>query len=87
MYSAADAAMDDARLVLSGSVLMAQHFLLSAGARSLSLAKIMCLSNGGVESIQNRGVLVGSGRVRVWAHGRRVGECQKLGAACLPVSG
>ena len=31
-------------------VLMAQHFLLSAGARSLSAAKIMRMSDDGVEN-------------------------------------
>ena len=30
---------------------MAQHFLLSAAARSLSLAKVMCLSDDGVEAV------------------------------------
>ncbi len=30
---------------------MAQHFLLSAGARSLSAAKIMCMSDDGVENV------------------------------------
>ena len=30
---------------------MAQHFLLSAAARSLSLAKVTCLSDAGVEEV------------------------------------
>ncbi len=30
---------------------MAQHFLLSTGARSLSAAKIMRMSDGGVENV------------------------------------
>jgi hypothetical protein len=39
------------RLVLSHRVVMAQHFLLSAAARSLSTAKIMRMSDSGVENV------------------------------------
>jgi Transposase zinc-ribbon domain len=39
------------RLVLSHRVVMAQHFLLSAATRSLSTAKIMRMSDSGVENV------------------------------------
>ena len=45
---------EGAGLVLPPVVIMAQHFLLSAAARSLSAAKIMRMSDRGVENVFRR---------------------------------
>ncbi len=51
MYSAADTGKQDLAFILSVDPSMARHFLLSAAARSLSAAKIMRMSDRGVENV------------------------------------
>jgi hypothetical protein len=50
LYIQGESGSKGAGLVLS-RVAMAQHFLLSAAARSLSLAKVMRMSDTGVENV------------------------------------
>ena len=51
MYRVVVRAKKDAGLVLSRRGVMAQHFLLSAAARSLSAPKIMRMSDSGVTNV------------------------------------
>ena len=51
LYYGAACVWNGTELVISRRVVIAQHFLLSAAARSLSAANIMRMSDGGVENV------------------------------------